>query len=166
MLNSTDYFPTITSWLSWYSLLCKRMSILLPIGGRSWAFVCPSPQSSLTTGPRFVETPAMTALGRYVTGTRGKSLCGAKTQQGQYPSAKPGSPGRKSRPSIGQSLSWGFLKMPTIEQGRWRTHVSGGRQLRPSRNKLPFSLLKHCTKCFYLNHKEKTSCVIQSPRVP
>ena len=38
--------------------------------------------SSLTTGPRFVETPAMTALGGYVTGTRGTSLCGAKTQQG------------------------------------------------------------------------------------
>ncbi len=39
-------------------------------------------KSSLKTGPRFVETPAMTALGGYVTGTRGTSMCGAKTQQG------------------------------------------------------------------------------------
>ena len=29
-------------------------------------------RSSLTTGPRFVETPAMTALGGYMTGTRGQ----------------------------------------------------------------------------------------------
>ena len=46
---------------------------------QTWSFLC---ESSLTTGPRFVETPAMTALGGYVTGTRGTSLCGAKTQQG------------------------------------------------------------------------------------
>jgi hypothetical protein len=34
--------------------------------------VCQNIPSSLTTGPRFVETPAMTTLGGYVTGKRGQ----------------------------------------------------------------------------------------------
>ncbi len=40
------------------------------------------PRSSLATGPRFVETPAMTTLGGYVTGTRGQVCVVPKTQQG------------------------------------------------------------------------------------
>ncbi len=42
----------------------------------------PNGCSSLMTGPRFVETPAMTALGGYVTGTRGLVCVVPKTQQG------------------------------------------------------------------------------------
>jgi hypothetical protein len=35
-------------------------------------FIVPTIPSSLATGPRFVETPAMTAQSGYVTGTRGQ----------------------------------------------------------------------------------------------
>jgi hypothetical protein len=48
------------------------MSRAFCLAGQICAFVCPSPQSSLTTGPRFVETQAMTTLGGYVTGKRGQ----------------------------------------------------------------------------------------------
>ena len=67
-----DYFPL--SPRARHGAVCSehRMSIAFRSAGQICAFGCPSPQSSLTTGPRFAETPAMTALGRNNTGKRGQ----------------------------------------------------------------------------------------------
>ncbi len=47
-----------------------------------WPELFKSNRSSLTTGPRFVETQAMTTLGGYVTGKRGQVCVVPTTQQG------------------------------------------------------------------------------------
>jgi hypothetical protein len=109
MLNSTTISPL--SPCARHGAACSEhgMSRALHGTGQVCVVVCPSPQSTLATGPRFVQTPAMTALGGYVTGKKRASLCGAKTQQG-YKSAKPCSPGRQSRPSNGTFICLGSLE--------------------------------------------------------
>ncbi len=51
--------------------------------------------SSLATGPRFVETQAMTTLGGYVTGKRGQVCVVPKTQQGYSLVQSPAPQGEK-----------------------------------------------------------------------
>ncbi len=69
--------------------------------------ICPSPQSSLTTGPRFIETWGMTAGGRYMTREKRVSLCGTKSQQGLVAWCKPCFPGWKVAHWLEGSLEWG-----------------------------------------------------------
>ena len=118
MLNSTDYFPAIISWLSWYSLLCKRNEHAPSVSRQIWAFVCPSPQSSLTTGPRFVETPAMTALGGYVTGTR-EQVCVVPKLRRVIALCKTLLPREKKSPiDWDDHRPWEFVECPPQSKGR------------------------------------------------
>ena len=73
-------------------------------------FICPSSQSSLMTGPRFVENLAMTTLGGYVTGKRGQVCVVPKTQQGYSPVQNPAPQGEKVAHRSGRSLAWGVWK--------------------------------------------------------
>ncbi len=132
------------------------MSVAFRQTGQICAFVCPSPQSSLTTGPRFVETPAMTTLGGYVTGKRGQVCVVPKLSAPQ---------GEKFAHRLGRSFAWGVWKMPTTEQGRWRTHVSGGRHTTLLDNKLSFSSLNNLT--IYLTPNNlKIACDEQPHQCP
>jgi hypothetical protein len=81
-------------------------------------FVCPSPQSSLTAAPRFVETLAMTTLGGFMTGKRGQVCVVPKLSRVIAFVQSPAPQGEKDAHQLGQSIAWGVWKMPTTEQGR------------------------------------------------
>ncbi len=100
------FFPAVTSCTSWCSLLWKWNERARPLARQACARVCPSPQSSLATGPRFVETWGMTARGRYVI-KESDSLCGAKTAGFSIPMQTLPPQGEKVAHWSGRSLAWG-----------------------------------------------------------
>ncbi len=119
----------------------NRMSCAFHWTGQVRTCICPSPQSSLATGPRFIETWAVTAVGGYMTRKRGQ-VCVVPKLSRVTSSMQTLLPREKKLP-INWDNHWTGEpgKMPTTEQGQWWTHVSDG--CRPLfLNKLPFLCLK------------------------
>ncbi len=109
----SDYSLHNTSCMPWWACLGKRNEF----SRAGVCCVCPSPQSSLATGPRFVRLSNTTAWGGYLTRQEG-IVCVVPKQQGLVSNCKPCSPGRKVAHRSRWSHAWGVWKGETHHGGK------------------------------------------------